>query len=171
MTAENSNIGARLALIVLGFVLAATGVFMLVGGVQLASLGGSLYFAPAGLGLVAAGVLIALRRRLGAILYFGVFFITVMLILTLSGYELYYAGAERIRDWSHGIHVIFGVLSPVFLAWHIAAGRIRQKRLLKRPQRRGQRSPPRTKKTDRFKCMGTPSNISMKSKRLLAKVM
>ena len=61
----------------------------------------------------------------------GVLFITLILILILSGYELYYTGSENLRDLSHWAHIIFGVLSPVFLAWHIRAGRARQKHLLK----------------------------------------
>lgn len=69
---------ARVALAVLGLVLIATGLFMLIGGVYLASLGGSLYFAPAGLGLLVAGGLLALRRPLGAILYLAVFLLTII---------------------------------------------------------------------------------------------
>lgn len=51
---------------------------MLAGGVYLIGLGGSCYFAPAGLGLTVAGVLIAMRRPIGAAIYMLVFAATII---------------------------------------------------------------------------------------------
>ncbi|WP_199743150.1 membrane-bound PQQ-dependent dehydrogenase, glucose/quinate/shikimate family [Sphingomonas ginsenosidivorax] len=69
----------------LGLVFLAIGLFMLVGGIRLASLGGSLYFAPAGLGLIIAGGLTMLRRPLGAVLYLVVFAATIVWALVDAG--------------------------------------------------------------------------------------
>ncbi|MDF5890341.1 membrane-bound PQQ-dependent dehydrogenase, glucose/quinate/shikimate family [Pseudomonas syringae pv. syringae] len=68
---------ARVALAALGVVILLVGLFMLGGGSYLISLGGSWYFAAAGVGLTAAGVLLARRRTLGAALYLLVFVATI----------------------------------------------------------------------------------------------
>lgn len=64
--------------IVLGVLYIAIGLFLLIGGVRLALLGGSVFFAFAGLGLVAAGALMLFRRPLGAALYLAVFAFTII---------------------------------------------------------------------------------------------
>lgn len=67
---QTRNSGAvAVALVGLGLVTLAIGLFMLVGGSYLISLGGSWFFAPAGLGLLIAGALILRRRPAGAALY------------------------------------------------------------------------------------------------------
>jgi len=43
--------------------------------------------------------------------------------LTLSGYALYYAGAESARVWASGIHLIGGLAFPLVLIVHIWSGR------------------------------------------------
>ncbi|WP_274603591.1 membrane-bound PQQ-dependent dehydrogenase, glucose/quinate/shikimate family [Rhizobium sp. CFBP 8762] len=63
----------QILLVCLGCIILATGLFMLGGGGYLIVLGGSWYFAPAGLGLSVAGVLLAMRRSAGVALYVIVF--------------------------------------------------------------------------------------------------
>ena len=60
---------ARAWLVVLGAIIALAGLFFLLGGVRLISLGGSWYFALSGIAIVVSGVLIALRRPSGALLF------------------------------------------------------------------------------------------------------
>lgn len=60
------------ALVALGVAIAVSGLFLVAGGIYLGTLGGSWFFAPAGLGLIVAGVLIARRRLAGAALYLTV---------------------------------------------------------------------------------------------------
>ncbi len=61
-----------------GILLALTGLAMLVGGVRLATLGGSCYFLLMGLASTIAGVLIIARRPLGALLYGAAFVLTLL---------------------------------------------------------------------------------------------
>ncbi|MBX3480739.1 MAG: membrane-bound PQQ-dependent dehydrogenase, glucose/quinate/shikimate family [Caulobacter sp.] len=65
-------------LITLGVILALIGLVLVVGGVKLISVGGSAYYLLAGLGLIGSGVLIALKRMLGAWIYVGVFVVTAL---------------------------------------------------------------------------------------------
>ncbi|MDF3835521.1 membrane-bound PQQ-dependent dehydrogenase, glucose/quinate/shikimate family [Cupriavidus basilensis] len=75
---QAKSLGTRgIALVALGLTVAAIGLFMLGGGIRLITLGGSWYFAPAGLGLTVAGALIVLRRPLGTAIYLAVFAATV----------------------------------------------------------------------------------------------
>ena len=60
----------------------------------------------------------------------GAFLIVINLTLIVSGYGLYYGGSEGLRFLSHWVHVIIGVLLPVFLVWHIKVGRKGVKRRL-----------------------------------------
>lgn len=75
----------RLALVALGLVFFATGLFLAVFGVDLVRLGGSPYFVLAGAGLIAAGVLTVMARRWGAILYLATFVLTVVWALFDAG--------------------------------------------------------------------------------------
>lgn len=75
----------RIALVALGLLILAFGLVMLVGGIRLIMLSGSWYFALAGLGMAAAGALIALRRSTGLLLYLLVFVATI-------GWSLWDAG-------------------------------------------------------------------------------
>jgi quinoprotein glucose dehydrogenase len=61
-----------------GIVVALIGLVLAVLGVKLVTLGGSWYYVIAGLGLIASGVLIAIRRRVGLWLYGLVLFGTVI---------------------------------------------------------------------------------------------
>jgi quinoprotein glucose dehydrogenase len=74
-----------------GIVVALIGLALLVLGVKLISLGGSWYYAPAGLGLVVSGWWIVLRRRSGLTLYGLVLLATVAWALWevgLDGWQL-----------------------------------------------------------------------------------
>lgn len=71
-----SGAGAWL-LVILGVIIAIAGLALFAGGVYLATLGGSLYFALAGFGLVVSGALVTMRRSLGVWLYAFVFLATI----------------------------------------------------------------------------------------------
>jgi quinoprotein glucose dehydrogenase len=66
------------AVIGLGAIIALIGIVLVVGGLWLALLGGSLYYVLAGIGLVVAGALIIRERAAGAWLYAVVYFATVI---------------------------------------------------------------------------------------------
>ncbi|ALM87015.1 glucose dehydrogenase [Bordetella sp. N] len=68
----------RIALSVLGLLILAIGLAMLAGGVRLIALGGSWYFALAGLAMVVAGALVMRRRPAGARLYLISFAVTIV---------------------------------------------------------------------------------------------
>jgi quinate dehydrogenase (quinone) len=68
----------RWPLWILGAVLAVSGLFLGINGGRLVALGGSWYFLLAGVGLLAAGVLIAMRKPVGAWIY------AVLLVLTVA---------------------------------------------------------------------------------------
>ncbi|WP_312681146.1 membrane-bound PQQ-dependent dehydrogenase, glucose/quinate/shikimate family [Stenotrophomonas chelatiphaga] len=67
----------RVLVILLGILVSLFGLTLLVGGVRLLTLGGSAYFAPTGAITLLAGVLLVLRRPLGALL-FGVAFVATL---------------------------------------------------------------------------------------------
>lgn len=69
--------GADWGLLVLGALLAVIGLPLVIGGVWLIALGGSWYYALAGLALVASGAFIALGRLLGAWIYLGLYLLTL----------------------------------------------------------------------------------------------
>lgn len=78
---------AQLALMGLGLMIVLSGLFVTAGGIHLMSLGGSWYFAPAGMGLAAAGVLIVRRRPAGLATYLLVFAVTVVWSILNAGLE------------------------------------------------------------------------------------
>lgn len=53
----------------------------------------------------------------------GVMLIVVMAVLVLTGYGLYYLGDEQWRSAASWSHLILGLAAPLFLLWHIWAGR------------------------------------------------
>lgn len=77
--------GGALLPVLFGIVMVIVGLPLLVGGVQLIGLGGSWYYALAGLGVMASGVLFAMRRRAGLWLYGLVFVATIAWALWESG--------------------------------------------------------------------------------------
>jgi cation transport ATPase len=52
----------------------------------------------------------------------GVFFLSAVSILTLSGYALYYLGNENLRALCSNLHLWLGAAAPLLLAWHIWLG-------------------------------------------------
>jgi hypothetical protein len=53
----------------------------------------------------------------------GAFFVTIVALLVISGYALYYLGAERWRAAFSAFHLWVGAASPVLLILHIRSGR------------------------------------------------
>ena len=49
--------------------------------------------------------------------------VAVMLLLTVTGYLLYYAGGEDTRPVIGAVHWILGLAVPALLAWHVLSGR------------------------------------------------
>ncbi len=64
----------------------------------------------------------------------GIFFLTTLGILTVTGYALYYAGGEQLRAWSSWIHLAVGLVLPILLVVHILLGR-RTRPVLERRKR------------------------------------
>lgn len=60
----------------------------------------------------------ARRNRLN-----GAFFVTVMALLVVTGYGLYYFGDDRWRSAASWIHLILGFAAPALLALHVWQGR------------------------------------------------
>ena len=60
----------------------------------------------------------ACRNRENGSLFLGAFG-----ILTLTGYGLYYAGAESLRAWTSWIHLAVGLALPLLLILHIWLGK------------------------------------------------
>jgi hypothetical protein len=50
-----------------------------------------------------------------------------MLLLTLTGYLLYYAGGEESRAVISITHWLTGLLVPALLTWHVLSGRSQTK--------------------------------------------
>jgi len=53
----------------------------------------------------------------------GVFFLTAINLLTLSGYALYYLGDENWRKAASNFHLWLGAVAPALLVLHIWLGR------------------------------------------------
>jgi hypothetical protein len=53
----------------------------------------------------------------------GIVLLTVLGILILTGYLLYYAGNESLRTWSSWIHIGVGFLLPFTVLLHVFVGR------------------------------------------------
>ena len=60
----------------------------------------------------------ARRNRANGSVFLGAF-----AVLTITGYGLYYAGGEKLRDWTSWIHLAVGVALPILLLIHILLGR------------------------------------------------
>ena len=87
----------------------------------------SVHGAAAMAALVAYGSLLPVhvRRswRVGRNLRLGIGLGTVMSLLTVSGYLLYYAADERSRPIISAGHWSIGLAVPALLWWHVASGR------------------------------------------------
>jgi magnesium-transporting ATPase (P-type) len=53
----------------------------------------------------------------------GSVFLSVFAVLTVTGYGLYYAGGEMLRQWTSWIHLVVGLALPILLLIHIFLGR------------------------------------------------
>ena len=119
------SIGA-IALVLLGLTIFVTGLSMLGGGLYLITLGGSWYFASAGLGLIVAGVLIALRRPAGAALYMLVFTATIAWSLWDAGLNFWPLFSRLVMLAALSLPVL--LLAPAFrrklhpVPWRLAYG-------------------------------------------------
>jgi len=54
----------------------------------------------------------------------GIFFISIVSLLILTGYGLYYIGNERLRSWTSWTHLLVGLALPLLLILHIWRGRV-----------------------------------------------
>ncbi|WP_378949322.1 membrane-bound PQQ-dependent dehydrogenase, glucose/quinate/shikimate family [Mesorhizobium sp. ANAO-SY3R2] len=81
--------GGRWPLALFGLIMVIVGLPLVYGGIQLIGLGGSWYYALAGLGVIASGILYAMRRKSGLWLYGFVFLATVVWALWESGLEFW----------------------------------------------------------------------------------
>lgn len=79
----------KTALIALGLVIAVFGLVMLIGGIQLIAVGGSWYFALAGVGMVFSGVLLARRRSIGLMLYLVIVAATAAWAVSDAGFQFW----------------------------------------------------------------------------------
>lgn len=82
---------ARWPLVAIGVIFILVGLPLVIGGAWLLMLGGSFYYLPAGLALVASGTLLALGRPLGAWIYTGLYVLTLLWALWevgLNGWAL-----------------------------------------------------------------------------------
>lgn len=86
-----------------------------------------LHGAAAMAGLVIYGSLLPVHiRRAWSIrrnIALGIALVAFMLLLTLTGYLLYYAGGEDTRPVISILHWVLGLVVPAVLAWHIIHGR------------------------------------------------
>jgi len=53
----------------------------------------------------------------------GIGLVAFMLLLTVTGYLLYYAGDENTRPVISAVHWILGLAVPALLVWHVVSGR------------------------------------------------
>ena len=87
-----------------------------------------LHGAAAMAGLIIYGSLLPVHvRRAWSIrrnIALGIGLVTIMLLLTFTGYLLYYAGDENTRPVISAAHWILGLVVPALLVWHIVSGRM-----------------------------------------------
>ncbi|MDQ0668259.1 membrane-bound PQQ-dependent dehydrogenase, glucose/quinate/shikimate family [Pseudomonas sp. W2I6] len=89
MSPTNVSKMNSVCLIILGTVILLVGLFMLVGGGYLITLGGSWYFAIAGLGLTLSGAFVIQRRLIGTVLYLVVFAASIIWSLWDVGFAFW----------------------------------------------------------------------------------
>ena len=88
-----------------------------------------LHGAAAMAGLIIYGSLLPIHIRRAWVIrrniFLGISLVVLMLLLTISGYLLYYAGGEEARPIISATHWILGVGVPALLAWHVISGKRR----------------------------------------------
>ena len=98
-----------------------------------------LHGAAAMAGLIIYGSLLPVHiRRAWSIrrnIVLGIGLVAIMLLLTITGYLLYYSGDENTRPVISAAHWILGLAVPALLAWHVVSGRM---------QTRASETPPQT---------------------------
>ena len=86
-----------------------------------------LHGAAAMAGLIIYGSLLPVHVRrawsLRRNIVLGIALVSVLLLLTITGYLLYYAGDENTRPVISAAHWILGLGVPGLLIWHIVSGR------------------------------------------------
>lgn len=87
-----------------------------------------LHGAAAMAGLIVYGSLLPVHiRRAWSIrrnIVLGIGLVAFMLLLTVTGYLLYYAGDENARPLISATHWLVGLAVPALLVWHIVSGRM-----------------------------------------------
>jgi hypothetical protein len=82
-------------------------------------------------GLIIYGSLLPIHiRRAWAIrrnIFLGIGLVLLMLLLTITGYLLYYAGGEDTRPIISAAHWILGIGAPLLLTWHVVSGKRRSR--------------------------------------------
>lgn len=77
-------------------------------------------------GLIVYGSLLPIHvRRAWAVrrnVVLGISVICFLLLLTVTGYLLYYAGGEELRPIISAAHWVIGLAVPLLLWWHVASG-------------------------------------------------
>lgn len=88
-------------------------------------------------GLIVYGSLLPIHIRrawtLRRNIVLGVGLIAIMLMLTVTGYLLYYAGGEQSRGVISAVHWIVGLVVPLLLLWHVISGRRQTRATLTAP--------------------------------------
>jgi hypothetical protein len=86
-----------------------------------------LHGAAAMIGLIVYGSLLPIHVRrawtMRRNIALGLTVISAMLLLTVTGYLLYYAGGEQSRAVVSIVHWAAGLLIPALLTWHVVSGR------------------------------------------------
>jgi hypothetical protein len=86
-----------------------------------------LHGAAAMAGLIVYGSLLPIHiRRAWALrrnIVLGISLVALMLLLTVTGYLLYYAAGEESRPLISVLHWVPGLVVPALLAWHVTSGR------------------------------------------------
>ncbi len=122
----------RLYLVLLGLVIASAGLFFAILGSKLALLGGSWYFALAGIALIASGIAIVMARPLGGMLFLLVWLVTLPWSVFDAGFE-FWPLVSRLFAMSIGAAVVLVSLPLLYRAigryrpsagYNIAAGMV-----------------------------------------------
>ena len=97
-----------------------------------------LHGAAAMAGLIIYGSLLPVHiRRAWSIrrnIVLGIALVAFMLLLTVTGYLLYYSGDENVRPIVSAAHWIVGLGAPLLLVWHIVSGRMQTRASEMRPE-------------------------------------
>ncbi|HEY8571624.1 membrane-bound PQQ-dependent dehydrogenase, glucose/quinate/shikimate family [Phenylobacterium sp.] len=119
-TRTRRGVGYWLA-VLFSLIIAAVGVPLVLGGFQLTSLGGSPYYLAAGVALIVGGVLMAMRRPLGALIYGLTLLATIVWALAESGVSFWPLLPRLDGPVVLGIVVLLITLGMVRGRWRTAA--------------------------------------------------